>query len=319
MKYTEFKTLLVSHTARYLEEISQTLFFRNKFFGFFLLLLFALFSSQVILCGLVASTIGYLYSILHITPKILKQTGLLTINGLFFGVAFATTFQSSVQFYFCLVLGAIALPLLIKASFEILQHWKLTPLIIPYIFTMWIFCLSTEVIALHPKLISWTLNPTLLTAFLPSATIEKNLFESLFFSIGQIFFVKNSVFGFLLLLLVICFNPRRGLFFFLGTALSTVVFYGISKGQFAWHFSFFSCSAGLVALGLAAMPENFSWRTIMLYSVLSLFLTLAAEQFLIRFGLPIFSLPFVLTFWLAELSRSPRLNISWATTKVSIE
>lgn len=307
------------HLDDYLEGVSHTLFLRNKFFGGALLALLFFFSPKVALCGFLASFIGYLNSAQTRTPKILRQTGLLTINGLFFGVAFATLFQLSTQFYFCLLIGSLMLPLLTKASFEVLQHWKLSPLIAPYILTIWIFRLCAEGIALRPVHYLWDSNPSLLLDILPSSSLALKLTESLFFSIGQIFLIQNSLFGLLLLLLVTCFKPRLGFFFLLGTALSTVVFYGISGGQFSWHYSFFSCSAGLVSLGLAAMLEKYGMRTIMLYSVISLFLTVATDQLLVRFTLPILSLPYVLTFLLAELSRTPRLNLNWASPKVATE
>ncbi|MEZ0393042.1 MAG: urea transporter [Pseudobdellovibrionaceae bacterium] len=306
------------HFKEYLEGTSQTLFFKNAYFGLSFLAIALYFSGDVFLYGFLASLIGYLYSILHRTPKVLKQTGLMTINGFFFGIAFASFFQPSSSFYFCFLMGALAIPLMTKMSLEILQHWKLSPLIAPYILIIWTLWLGAYGIGLQPAIKSWQQPPSMIFDFLPQTEPLVQLLASMFFSISQIFFLQNSEFGMALLALVLLFSPRRGLFFFIGAALSTLVFYGISnEGEFAWQQGFFSCSAGLVGLGLASLPEKFAWQNILLFCVLSLFLTLAAEHFFSGFRLPIMSLPFVLTFWFAMLSRTPRLNVSWAVNESS--
>ncbi len=307
---------LRSHGKEYFEGISQVLFFKNAYFGLALLLISFLFHWQFFICGLGASLIGFTYSTLYRTPKILRQTGLMTINGFFFGLAFASLFQVSGSFYFCLLLGAIAIPLMSKATFEILQHWKLSPLILPYILTLWILWLCSSGIALHPNWKIWMGDESQLWQHVSTTHVGVQLVRSMLFSMSQIFFLQNSDYGLSLLLLVTVFSPRRGLYFFMGTAMASLVFYGISDGTFAWQYGFFSCSAGLVGLGMASLPEEFSWRTISLFSVLSLFLTLASDRLFRNFGLPILSLPYVLTFWFAILSRAPRLNLSWARSEV---
>ncbi len=308
-----------THFSQYFEATSQSLFFRNSYFGFLMLALLAFFSTETMLCGLSASLIGYIHSTRVSTPKILKQTGLLTINGLFFGIAFASYFRFTPQFYFCLLIGSLLLPIFTKACFEVLQHWKLSPLIGPYILTVWLFFLGARGLALEPVTRSWSNLPSLSNLMGVQAPVEIQLLESVFFSLGEIFFVRDSLFGISLLLLVSLFSARRGFYFLLGTALSTVIHFAISEGSFSWNFGFFSCSAGLVSLGLAAMLEKYSWHTVVFYSVVSLFLTMALAQLLNHFNLPILSLPFVLTFTLAELSRSPRLNVQWAPTQVAVK
>lgn len=300
------------HLKEYLENMSQTLFFRDALFGAALLMIAIAFKPQLFLPGLLASLVGYAYSANYRTPKILKQTGLLTINGFFFGIAMASLFAKSVPFYICLVVGAMALPLVTKAAFEVLQHWKLTPLIIPYILAVWVLYLCSNGIALQAEPKPWTMEDSFLPTLFPMADVWLQMIWSMFHSIGQIFFFHNSEFGIALLLLVTIFSPRKGLYFFLGSALATVVFHFISNGVSSWHYGFFSYSAGLVGLGLASLPEKFSAKTILLFCVVSLFLTLALGQLLKNLSLPLLSLPYVMTFWFAMLSRVPRLNVAWS-------
>jgi len=319
-----------AHSKEYFESMSQSLFFRNAFVGAAMLAIAVLFKPEVFLWGVFASFIGFGYSILRRTPKVLRWTGLLPVNGFFFGVSMATLFHQNTAFYMTLMIGALALPLLTKAAFEVLQHWKLTPLIAPYIFVVWVLYLCGDSVALQydAKLFSvqtFSLPFSLpfdLASYLP-AMLELpaqlgflhaagEILNSVLVSIGRIFFLQNAAFGACILLLVSLFSPRRGLFFALGTLLATIVFYQLTSGQTLLSDGNFSYSAGLVGLGLASLPEKFSWRTISIFCVFSLFLTLALSRLLIHASLPLLSLPYVLTFWLALLSQVPRLNVSWA-------
>jgi urea transporter len=310
-----------SHIKEYFEGLSQVLFFKDAYFGAAFLFLSLFFEPELFAFGLLASVIGYLYSARYRTPKVLRSLGLLTINGFFFGIAFASLFPKSPQFYLCLLLGAMAIPLVTKAVYEVLQHWKLNPLIAPYVLSIWVIYLCADGISLHPvaagQFQSTFQSTSLLLKFLHLSGLSSKIFSSLFHSMSQIFFLQNIDYGFCLLLLVSLFKWRSGLFFFLGTGLSTLIFYFFSGSSYAWQFGSLSFSAGLVGLALASMPEKFSPQTILLFSVLSLFLTLAADHLFRGFGLPILSLPYVVTFWLALLSRVPRLNVSWAPAEIS--
>jgi urea transporter len=312
MTVAQTTSSLKIHLREYFENVSQALFFRNALFGATLLFISLAFKPQLFACGILASLIGYIYSARYRTPKILKQTGLMTINGFFFGIAMASLFHHSQAFYICLLIGSMALPLVTKAAFEVLQHWKLTPLIVPYILAVWVLYLCANGIALQPEPKIWTFEESFLPTLFPMAGVWMQMFWSMLFSMGQIFFFHNAEYGLFLFLLITVFSPRRGLFFLIGTALATIVFHFISNGVSSWHYGFFSYSAGLVGLGLASLPEKFNWKTILLFSVVSLFLTLALSQVLKGFNLPLLSLPYVVTFWFALLSRVPRLNVSWA-------
>lgn len=300
-----------NHLKEYFENFSQTLFFKDAVFGFLLMMLSLGFKPELFFPGLFASIVGYIYSTSYRTPKILKQTGLLTINGFFFGIALASHFQHNTQFYFFLAVGALAIPLATKAVFEVMQHWKLTPLVAPYILSVWVLWLCIEGTGLRPTGRFWVGGDSLLPTLFPIADAWLSIVWSVFYSMGQIFFFQNSEYGLSLLLLISIFSPRRGLFFFLGTALAAITFHQLTNGS-AWQTGYFSFSAGLVGLGLASFPERFNWKTILLFCVLSLFFTLASERLLRGFNLPLLSLPYVLTFWFAMLSRVPRLNVSWA-------
>lgn len=299
----------------FFEEMSQVLFFKNLFFGMIFLILCLSFNSHIFLCGTGCALIGFIYSRRDRTPKILKNSGLLTINGFFFGIALASLFKASIPFYASLIIGALVLPMATKATFEILQHWKLSPFIISYIIVAWIFYLSADALSLQLEnqkdlsepIAAW------LNSRLPGWPHLFEILLSIFASMGRVFFLPNPIFGLALFTLVLIGKPRKGIYFFVGAATATIAGFllGISQSMFM-DLSHFSFSAGLVGLGLASLPEEFEFERIFVFCLFSLFVTLAASQLLTRLGLPVLSLPYVITLWTALLSRSPRLNVSWA-------
>jgi urea transporter len=140
-------------------------------------------------------------------------------------------------------------------------------------------------------------------------------FDAIFRSIGRLLFFPNSAFGIWILALVTVFSPRRGFFLFAGTLIATGLACQLTRGSFAWEYGFFSYSAGLVGLGLASLPEKINWKTIFLVCVLSCFLTIAVDRLFRAANLPVLSLPYVLSMWVALLSRIPRVNMSWSHSK----
>jgi urea transporter len=307
------KKFFNEHLKVYFEELSQVVFIKNMYWGIAFLIISIFFSSDLFLCGFFASLIGYFYSKLYSTPKILKNTGSLTINGFFFGIAMASLFQKSPQFYACLVIGALAIPFVAKAAFEVLQHWKLNPLIIPYILVTWVFYLSAHALSLKFQIEGLPLSHF---DFIPGSLAHANtaiqILFSIFTSMGRVFFLPSPSYGLAVFLLIFLFSVRNGIYFFGATALATMALFLLS-GNTAFHsqYGLFAFSSGLVGLGLASLPEKFKLKTVFLFSLFSLFLTMALEQFLSILHLPILSLPYVLVFWIALLSRAPRLNVSW--------
>lgn len=295
----------------YFENMSQVLFFKNAFFGMAFLAIALTFEPRVMMAGIFASLVGFYFSQSQRTPKLLKDAGLLTINGFFFGIAMASLFRDSTQFYAFLTVGALAVPLATLASNEILQHWKLSPFIISYILVVWLFYLSARAIALDSTQ-GEMIHTGLAAEMIQHQSVLVRFLASVFTGMGRLFFLPNPLFGAAILILVSSFSPRRGLYFFVGTAIATLTaFMIVQQYAPASDFEKYTYSAGLIGIGLASWPEKFNPKTILLFCLLSVFVTLASIQLFRNLSLPVLSLPYVLTIWLAILSRTPRLNLSW--------
>jgi len=306
---------IASVSTAYLEDISQAFFFRNAYFGGLLLILLGAFDRYFFVCAVLASLIGYVYTLIYSTPKLVKDSGLITINGFFFGTAVASLFQESPSLYACLVFGALSIPIMTKAAFEVLQHWKLSPYVFPYILSVWVLWLCGNGMALEMRHDIWPEVIATLPPIHPEWSYTPRLVFSAFQGAGRLLFLPDVRFGLSILALISVFSPRRGLFFFLGTAVGSYLALLMAGESSAWEYGFFSYCGGLVGLALASSPEKFNWRTILLLSVLTCFLTIATDQFLRGMNLPVLSLPYVLSMWIAVLSRVPRVSMSWAQSK----
>jgi urea transporter len=303
------------HVVGYNRAIGQAFFLNTSLFGAALLISLFLFSRQAFISGVLASLIGYAYSCRYSTPRVLKDTGLIALNGFFLGIAMASLYRESVPYYFCLVMGALLLPLVTKASYEVLQHWKLSPLIVPYILAVWTLWSCHRGIGLELQPTAWPEHIASLPAYHPQWSLVYRLAWAVFESMGRLLFIPDPRFGALVLVLIAAFSPRRAIFFFLGTVIATVMAWYLTQSASAWEYGYFSFCAGLIGLGMASMPEKFSCRTILLFCAVSAVFTVAISRFLGQLQLPVLSTPYVATLWLALLSRTPRVSMSWAPSK----
>jgi urea transporter len=307
------KSKIREHLSEYFKAVSQAFFFRSAWFGAAVLFLFLCFDFYLFICGLLGSLIGYIYSVRNSTPKVLRDWGLITVNGLFFGIAMASLFQFSVILVVCVVLGALSIPLLTKACFEVLQHWKLSPVVAPYLFTVWTIWLCARGLSLNLKSAAWPDAMANLPSLHPSWNLGMKLTFSAFESMGRLLFLPKPIFGLCILILIAAFSFRKASFFFLGTVFATLIAHSLAGTSSTWEYGYFNYSAGLVGLGLASFPQKFTAPTIFLFCIISCFVTMATEQIFGSFHLPALSIPYVITLWFAQLSRVPRITLNWNT------
>ncbi|MFZ9596382.1 MAG: urea transporter [Bdellovibrionia bacterium] len=313
-------TRLKNHTVTFLKTLSQTFFFSHPIFGLLLLMLLSVFDFQLFLFSLISAMLGYLSTVITKTPFVLKEWGLITINSFFFGSAMKTFFLSDPLFYFYLLAGAVLIPVVCKASVEILQHWKISPFVLPYILTTWMLCLITPSHEAHsfvaqptdPRITSWISelmmnfgsDSTLLVAILK---ISLSAFEGL----GRVFFLPNPFFGLSLFLLVSLFRPKLSLFFLGGLLVGSLTSHLLTGGSLDWENGSLNFCSGLIGLGLASYEERFQPTKILGFCSLSSFISIALSHLFRSSELPLLTLPYVLTLWIALLSQIPKLNFSW--------
>ncbi|RZS97941.1 urea transporter [Cecembia calidifontis] len=127
--------------------------------------------------------------------------------------------------------------------------------------------------------------------------------QALFNSYAQVFFSNNKWFGIILLLLTFI-DFYVGLYGLISVATALLTAYFIGLYEFNIRQGYYGFNALLVGVGLAIyfQPGPLLLFLIVVSGILTLFISLAFEGFLGKYGLPFLSLPFITVFWLLRLA-----------------
>ncbi|MDX5479391.1 MAG: urea transporter, partial [Cyclobacteriaceae bacterium] len=127
--------------------------------------------------------------------------------------------------------------------------------------------------------------------------------QALLNSYAQVFFSNNKWFGIILLLLTFV-DFYVGLYGLISVSTALLTGYFIGLNEFNIRQGFYGFNSLLVGVGLAIyfQPGPLLLFLIIISGVLTLFVSLAFEGILGKYGLPFLSLPFISVFWLLRLA-----------------
>lgn len=127
--------------------------------------------------------------------------------------------------------------------------------------------------------------------------------QALFNSYAQVFFSNNKWFGIILLLLTFV-DFYVGLYGLISVSTALLTAYFIGLNEFNIRQGYYGFNSLLVGVGLAIyfQPGPLLLFLIIISGVLTLFVSLAFEGILGKYGLPFLSLPFISVFWLLRLA-----------------
>lgn len=291
---------LEKHGQEYLQALGHSFCFDKPLFGAAIFLMLLAADYRVFALAAIASLAGYAHGVIYRTPRAIKE--LITINEFFFGITMGVFLKNEFSFYFLLGMGILFLPLMVKALYEILQHWKVGPNFAPYIFLMWIVALASGGLTLAE-------GTTLITVW-EGASLPLRLIRASLLGASHVFFLSNALAGLGIVALVMAFDFRRGLFFYTGCLLGTLITY-LFFPDMPWEFGFLSYCSGLTGLLISASAEKINTRSILFFCCVTAVIHVALFRYFRTSQLPLFSLPYVLTYWFATLSRVPRVSFSW--------
>lgn len=134
-------------------------------------------------------------------------------------------------------------------------------------------------------------------------------------SVSQIFF-SNSLILSAIVLLGILFISRKLLQVVLfSSILSTILASSFGFSSLEIHNGFIGFNSVLVASAYLGLENNFRWLKLLLLVSLTTFLVPVTNILLGRMGLLSMSLPYVITIWSLQLTKSRTLNATPAATK----
>jgi len=122
-------------------------------------------------------------------------------------------------------------------------------------------------------------------------------------SYSQIFFSTKKYFG-LLLMAITFINPSAGLCGLLGVVISNALAYWLGFDRQKIALGLYGYNSLLVTLGVGDY-FSMSWQLIvllLLVATLTLFVSIALQGFLVKYGLPSLSMPFLIAIWTTLLA-----------------
>ena len=133
-------------------------------------------------------------------------------------------------------------------------------------------------------------------------TGEVNWTEGIFNGIGQIFFLDNNLSGLLLFVAVFWAGWKLGLYAVVGNAAALLIAYGLGGEHSLIILGLYGYNAILACMAVAIVfsTEENRYRSIsgILAACLTVPLTASVSTWLLPYGLPALTMPFVLSTWL---------------------
>lgn len=238
-----------------------------------------------------ANLMAYIYQLNHKA----WQQGIYGFNACLIGIALATFCEQSLYLWSAIVLAACLSVFVTQACSNILQHWYLPCLTLPFILLSWLFLLCTPAFSqLNP---SHTVNALEHSSQFNLHTIT----SASLLGLAEVFLANSTLAG-VLFLLGLAINSRKiAIYSVIGSALAIgiALLYG---GQMELiNLGLYSFNAVLTAITLATFCDKQNLKTVV-YILLGIILTVLTQAALMAvlkpYAIPVLTMPFVLVSWL---------------------
>jgi urea transporter/murein DD-endopeptidase MepM/ murein hydrolase activator NlpD len=281
------------------------LFFSNNKIFSILLICISFFNPIAGLSGIIAAFAAVFMANLMGFDKVITKSGIYSFNALLFGIGFGSFFESSMVFYFLLIIASLFTLVLSVSLSGVLGKYGLPFLSIPFIITFWIILLATKEfnnLGLSERNIYW-INEMYATGGTPLLNLFNNIenipfptwLSTYFRALSAIFFQENVLAGLLLSLGILVYSR-------IAFTLSFIGFFGAyifneftgayQAGINAYHLGTNYIMVAIAIGGFFAIPSVYSYLWAFFSIPITNILVIALTKILGVFLLPIFSLPF---------------------------
>ncbi|KMY51530.1 urea transporter [Peribacillus loiseleuriae] len=282
-----------------LKGISQVILIENVITGLIILLSLTIYSYYLGVIALISSIIGTLIGKLGGADEDSVNQGLFGYNSVLTGIALTLFLTGPSRFVIALV-GAAVAAILTAALMHVMKNIAIPILTFPFIVVTWFtllvsyrleaFQLTTGLVP--QDLANWELN-------IAGAT---NWLEGTFTGIGQIFFLDNPYCGALLFIAVFWAGWKFGLFAILGNGVALLTSYGLGGEHSLIFMGLYGYNAILtcIAVALVFREDRHSFAPIsgIIAACVTVPVTAGVTTWLLPYGLPALTMPFVLTTWM---------------------
>jgi urea transporter len=305
------KRKLGSFILASLKGISQVVFIENAIIGIIILLAITIASWILGIMTILSACIGTFIGKIGGADKTSVNQGLFGYNSVLTGIALSLYLNEPNHWIIALI-GAALTAIFTAAIVHFMKNTGIPILTFPFIALTWFILLTTyrlDAIELTGKLV-----PQDLSRWELNTEGKEEWIEGIFTGIGQVFFLDNPWSGALLFIALFLAGWRYGVYAILGNAVALLASYWLG-GEYSLIFrGLYGYNAILSILAVSIVFNDRPHRFQPIYSgvivsCLSVLFTASIASWLLTFGLPTLTIPFVLTTWLLLAARKvlPRL------------
>jgi urea transporter len=282
-----------------LKGISQVILIENAITGLLILIAITIESYYLGIIALLSAIIGTLVGKFGGVAEQTINQGLLAYNSVLTGMALALFLSGPYMWMIALVGSAIA-AIFTATMMHFMQKTEIPILTFPFIILTWFILLASY--KLKGIRLSPTLEPQNLAYWELDISGEINVLKDIFNGIGQVFFLDNTISGIILFIAVFLGGKRLGFYAVLGNIVSILIAYFLGGEHTLIARGLYGYNAILTIIAVSAVFNHEHHRFALLSGIIAASLTVpitaGLSTFLLPYGLPALTMPFVLCTWL---------------------
>ncbi len=282
-----------------LKGISQVILIENAVTGAIILLAITISSFSLGVIAMLSAMIGTLLGKLGGADKEIVNQGLFGFNSVLTGMALYL-FLTGPYHWILSLIGAFLAAIVTAAWMHVMKNTGLPVLTFPFVvLTLFTLLVSYRLSAVHT---SNALVPQSLWQWKLDITGPFNLPEGIFTGIGQVFFLDYAISGILLFIAVFWAGWRLGLYAFLGNAAALLTALILGAERSLIFVGLYGYNGILTAMAVAVVfntsKRRLSYVTGIIAACLTVPIAASLHTWLLPFGLPPLTMPFVLSTWI---------------------
>ncbi|MGU9500924.1 urea transporter [Bacillus paralicheniformis] len=293
-----------------LKGISQVILIENVMTGFLTLIAITIFSYYLGIIALLSAIIGTLVGKLGAADEKIINEGLLGYNSVLTGMALAS-FLTGPYMWLVALIGSALAAIFTAAMMHFTKRTEVPILTFPFVILTWFILLASY--KLNGVKLSSALIPQDLTHWELKTAGGVNLVDGVFHGIGQVFFLNNTLSGILIFLAVFWAGRKLGLYAVIGNAVAIIIAFLLGGERSLITLGLYGYNAILTILAVSAIFKSehnrFSFLSGIISACLTVPITAGLSTYLLPYGLPALTMPFVLCSWLFLGARKVLQNL----------
>lgn len=316
MFYLQYKLDKFFNSNRYLslipaslKGVSQVVLLENAVSGLIILIGLAIASPNLALMAFVSSAVGTLVGDLGGADKKQVQIGLFGFNSVLTGIAIMMFMEGGIRWIIA-IFGAAVAALLTAAFMHAAKKFAYPVLTFPFIILTWMLLLSAYRFTTFK--LSSDLVPQSLSQWELDAAGSPQLIRGLIKGVAEVFLIDVFWSGVFILIAIFWAGWKYGVYTLFATAISWLVAYFLGADTKLLNLGLYSYNAVLSMIAVGSV-YNVRHRIFpfagTIAAMASVLVTASVDTWLLPFGLPPLTLPFVLCTWLFIGSRKVLRNL----------